>query len=94
MMGVALATYEQDGLDRDREIAMFQELIDSGVAWHLQGSYGRRAMALIESGDCILGEEAHVDAYGNRVPSRTEVKPGTKGSIEYQQQMRLEREED
>ena len=30
----------------------WQHLIDSGLAWSLQGWFGRRAMELIESGMC------------------------------------------
>lgn len=33
-------------------IAAFQRLIDSGVVWSLQGSYGRAAAALIDAGYC------------------------------------------
>jgi hypothetical protein len=62
-----------------------QGLIDSGAAWQLEGSVGRAAMAAIEEGRCILGPEATRDAYGNWVPSRDEVQPGTKGSREYQE---------
>lgn len=65
----------------------FQELINSGMAWRLEGSIGRDAMRLIESGQCILGEQSYRDAYGNHVPSRYEVKAGTKGSIEYMEAM-------
>jgi len=32
----------------------FQALIDSGVVWELQGSYGRAAIRLIEDGRCHL----------------------------------------
>jgi hypothetical protein len=60
-----------------------QGLIDSGMAWKLEGHIGRQAMAAIESGHCVLGETAHFDYYGNRVPSRTEVKKGSLGSLEY-----------
>ena len=60
-----------------------QELINSGMAWRLEGSIGRAAMNCIESGHCILGEQGHRDYYGNYVPSRYEVEPGTKGSLEY-----------
>jgi hypothetical protein len=65
-----------------------QLLINSGQVWLMEGSMGRSAMALIESGDCILGEESHCDYWGNHIPSRTEVKSGTKGSIEYQKKMK------
>lgn len=82
-----IVNYEEGVSTHDETIAMFQKAIDSGLAWRLQGSYGREAMSLIESGDCILGEVGHRDYYGNYVPSRFEVKPGTKGSIEYQQEM-------
>ena len=60
-----------------------QGLIDSGMAWRLEGSVGRAAMDAIENGACILGEVGHRDYWGNYIPSRHEVEPGTKGSIEY-----------
>lgn len=60
-----------------------QSLIDSGMAWRLEGHVGRTCMAAIENGDAVLGEESHRDYWGNRVPSRHEVVPGTKGSVEY-----------
>lgn len=60
-----------------------QDMINSGIAWQLEGSYGRAAMAAIETGECVLGHEGHSDAYGGYVPSRYEVEPGTKGSPEY-----------
>ena len=68
---------------REEYIASMQELINSGTAWRLEGAVGREAMGLIESGDCMLGEEGHRDYWGNYVPSRHEVKPGTKGSAEF-----------
>ncbi len=60
-----------------------QGLIDSGDAWRLEGSVGRTAMSLIEDGQCMLGENSHTDYWGNHVPSRYEVKAGTKGSPEF-----------
>jgi hypothetical protein len=75
--------YEDGDLGEDETVAMFQGLIDSGQAWRLQGSYGRTAMAMIEDGVCTLGPTGHRDYYGNYVPGRDEVEPGTKGSPEY-----------
>ena len=34
----------------DEVVEFFQELVDTGVAWSLQGSYGRTATALIDAG--------------------------------------------
>ena len=45
--------YEQGELDEEGIIDMFQELITSGMAWKLQGSYGRTAKALIDAGYCV-----------------------------------------
>ena len=73
-------------------IAGFQRLIDSGLAWKLEGSVGRTAHELIESGDCVLGEVGHKDYYGNYIPSRTEVEDGTLGSQSYADARRAERE--
>jgi hypothetical protein len=74
---------DQYGFGQDHWLPSLQELIDSGQAWQLEGSIGRECMDCIESGDCILGEVAHTDYWGNRVPSRHDVLPGTLGSEEY-----------
>ena len=42
-------------VDSDEEvIAAWQHLIDTGVVWQLQGSFGRQAEMLIETGVCTL----------------------------------------
>lgn len=47
-----IIAFENGDLDEEETISFFQELIDSGMAWSLQGSYGRAANALIEQGLC------------------------------------------
>lgn len=49
-----IIAYESGELDEDATIAMFQKLIDSGMAWKLQGHYGRTAKALIDAGLCTV----------------------------------------
>lgn len=44
--------YESDSMSVYDTIEFFQELIDTGLAWSLQGHYGRTATALIEKGLC------------------------------------------
>jgi len=78
--------YDEDATEEE-VFAGFQEMIDNGDAWRFEGHVGRTAMSLIEAGHCVLGEVGHYDYYGNYVPSRTEVKPGTKGSPEYAEKM-------
>ena len=43
-----------DGIDHDEDtiISAWQYLIDTELAWHLQGWYGRTAAGLIEAGIC------------------------------------------
>lgn len=47
-----IIAYESGELSEDATVALFQELIDSGLAWQLQGSYGRTAQRLIDAGLC------------------------------------------
>ena len=46
----AIMAYEQGDLDEEGTIELFQRLVDSGLAFRLQGHYGRTAMALIQGG--------------------------------------------
>ena len=47
-----------DGLDHDEDtiISAWQYLIDTGLAWTLQGWYGRTANALINDGICTVAQ--------------------------------------
>lgn len=47
-----MMAYEAGELRFDEVVALFQELIDSGDAWKLQGHYGRLATTFIERGYC------------------------------------------
>jgi hypothetical protein len=59
-----------------------QRAINSGM-WGLQGSYGRTMMDAISAGLCMLGHNRATDYYGNTIPSRDDVKAGTKGSYDF-----------
>ena len=62
-----------------------QNLINNGRVWSMEGSMGREASRLLDSGCCMLPKEIKVDYYGNRIPSRDVVKKGSKGSFKNSQ---------
>ena len=45
-----IIAYESGELSDEETVELFQDLVDSGLAWQLQGHYGRTAAALIEAG--------------------------------------------
>ena len=47
-----IIAFEQGEMDEAEVNEFFQELIDSGLVWQLQGHYGRTARRLIEAGLC------------------------------------------
>ena len=70
-------------VDDETYYATLQRAINDGSAWRFQGSYGRSMMLAIEAGRCLLGPNACDDAYGSPIPSRTDIKPGAKGSRDF-----------
>ena len=58
-MGIAgqLMAYESGELEEPEVIALFQFLLDSGMVYHLQGSYQRMAQQLLDAGLIYETEE-------------------------------------
>jgi hypothetical protein len=52
-----IIAYECGDIDDTGILQLFSELISNGMAWTLQGSYGRTASALIDAG--------YIDTDGN-----------------------------
>lgn len=53
-----IMAYEDGELDTTEIVQLFSKLIKSGMAWQLQGMYGRQAMTLINSG--YLDKEGNI----------------------------------
>lgn len=51
---VAICEGFEDSESEEQTIAAWQYLIDTELAWSLQGSIGRRAKELIDAGLCYL----------------------------------------
>ena len=54
-----MMAYEEGMLDGAGMVYLFSELIKNGMAWSLQGHYGRMASRLIETG--ILTKDGDID---------------------------------
>jgi hypothetical protein len=46
----AMIAWESGELGEDETVELFQDLVNTGMAWKLQGTYGRTAARLIEEG--------------------------------------------
>lgn len=46
----AIMDFESGELDDEGVVTLFQYLVDTGLAWTLQGSYGRLAHSMLEDG--------------------------------------------
>jgi hypothetical protein len=66
----------------DETVAM-QAGINAGTVWKLEGSIGRAAMNMIEAGKCMVGQEPRFDYWGNQIPARDMLQPGSLGTPDY-----------
>jgi len=48
----------------------------------LEGSVGRAASDALESGVCFLPTQSSRDFWGNLIPARQHLQPGSKGTLE------------
>jgi len=53
-IGIAEGFIEADS--EEQYISAWQHLIDTGIAWTLQGWFGRNAAAMIKSGYCTINK--------------------------------------
>lgn len=56
-----IIAYESGQLETVEVVELFGHLIKNGMAWSLQGSYGRNAKALIDSGYISKDGEVNYD---------------------------------
>ncbi|MFF3793754.1 hypothetical protein ACFYXW_27510 [Streptomyces sp. NPDC001981] len=57
-LAIDIMSFEADELEIDDILDLFATLIRSGMAWTLQGSYGRTAQDLIDQG--IISREGEI----------------------------------
>ena len=79
-MSKAITLREVKNLQKEYGYHESQEMINNGSGWKMEGSVGRHLMELLEAGVCYLPTKATSDYYGNRIPSRNDLKEGSKGT--------------
>lgn len=60
-----IMAYESGEMNEQEILDFFQYLVDTGLAWQLQGHYGRTATALIETGAINDKRNSHDNAQDN-----------------------------
>lgn len=68
-----LISLKTDDLVPQDVAKLLQRAINDGNPWEMQGSYGRSMMEAVECGECMLGEQPAFNAYGGRIPARSEI---------------------
>lgn len=76
-----ILAYESGELDDEGILALFQQLVNTGMAWQLQGSYGRMAAQLLEQGLIERAPTSKQDHYGNTVPGKAPMTPDAVPSL-------------
>jgi hypothetical protein len=56
-----MMAFEDGDLTNDEALELFSELVKNGMAWELQGAYGRTAGDLIARG--VLAEDGEILGY-------------------------------
>ncbi len=46
--------FEEGEMEYDEVVSFFQELVNTGLVWNLQGFYGRTAVELIQTGAVVV----------------------------------------
>lgn len=69
-------------LQKAYNVTSTQDQINTGLCWKMEGSVGRFASDMLEAGVCMLPKNRKMDYWGNVVPSRDDLKPGTKGTYQ------------
>lgn len=59
-----------------------QALINTGEVWHMEREMGIKAVQAMRMGACMLPKERSLDALGNIVPSRLELRPYSMGTLQ------------
>jgi hypothetical protein len=74
----ALEDPESFGMTEKQVIDLWQQCVDTGIVWNLQGWYGRNAQALLDAGIIKYPRkhtaQSKTDYYGNPIPSHEEAK--------------------
>ena len=74
-----IMAYESGDMSGEDALVFFQELVDTGMAWQLQGSYGRTAKRLLDDGLIFLAGEG---SRNGESPGGKQKPPQTKSSVE------------